>query len=312
MQYTRSIEATNTVRVWRSSFVILSALLICVPSAYGQSRVDKNIVYGMYSGLALLMDVYYPTKTANGYGVIYVAGSAWRVPPSIGEGFQLKEYGAMVAEPLAEAGFTVFVVNHRASPVFTYPAHLEDVQRAVRFMRYHHSDYDIDSLRIGAIGHSSGGHLSSLVGLLPGEGDLSSTDPINRESAKVQAVVAMSAPSNLTARDFPSLSKSLIASFLNGSNASDSMTVYVQASPSSQIGTDAAAFLLIHGDADPQVPFTQSESFHELLEKQGASSKFIPLHGIGHLTPWIITSGQASDVIDFEDITTWLLDQLTR
>ncbi len=73
--------------------------------------------------------------------------------------------------PLVAAGYTVFTVNHRAVPRFQYPAAVEDVQRAVRFIRYHAVDYGIHPNRIGAVGGSSGGHIVSMLGVLDGEGD---------------------------------------------------------------------------------------------------------------------------------------------
>ena len=44
-----------------------------------ESRVEKNVVYAMYGGLALLMDVYHPAKP-NGYGIVRINGSAWQAP----------------------------------------------------------------------------------------------------------------------------------------------------------------------------------------------------------------------------------------
>ena len=70
-------------RIWG----ILVALVLTAPGAashaLAQSRVDKNVVYGMYSGLALLMDIHHP-ENSNGRGVISVAGSAWQAPLTYG------------------------------------------------------------------------------------------------------------------------------------------------------------------------------------------------------------------------------------
>src|ERR1700722_14247182 len=96
-------------------------------SPYGAARVDRNVVYGMYSGLALLMDVYHPQKP-NGYGAILILGSAWASPLDYGAR-QLKnsfqELSPFV-EPLMKAGYTVFAINHRATPRFHSPAQIED------------------------------------------------------------------------------------------------------------------------------------------------------------------------------------------
>jgi len=162
---------------------------------FAQARVDNNVVYGMYSGLGLLMDVYLPAQP-NGIGIVAVQGSGWYSPMRY-DAPQLKGSVRNVAKRFAAAGYTVFAINHRQAPRFRYPAPIEDAQRAVRFVRFHASDYGIASDRIGAWGSSSGGHLVELLGTMDGKGDPSDSDPVNRLSAKVQAVVALFAPSDL-------------------------------------------------------------------------------------------------------------------
>ena len=118
-------------------------------------RVEANVVYGMYSGTALLMDVYQPAQP-NGYGIVYVSGSGWTAPlaydaPPIKSNGQSQQY----SKALAAAGYTVFSVNHRAVPRFRYPAPVEDVQRAVRFVRHQAKRFGIAADRVGAAGGSS-------------------------------------------------------------------------------------------------------------------------------------------------------------
>ena len=105
-------------------------------NAAAQSRVEKNVVYGMFSGTALLMDVLYPARP-NGFGIVFIAGSGWNAPlgysaPPLKESPQVEMY----VPSLLEAGYTVFSITHRATPTFRYPAAVEDAQRAVRFIRH--------------------------------------------------------------------------------------------------------------------------------------------------------------------------------
>lgn len=58
----------------------LSFLMLACAFA-GDSNVQSNVVYGMYSGAALLLDIHRPVKP-NGYGIIYVSGSGWTAPPT--------------------------------------------------------------------------------------------------------------------------------------------------------------------------------------------------------------------------------------
>ena len=164
--------------------------------ASAEERVERNVVFGMYSGLALLMDVYHP-ENPNGYGIVFISGSGWTRELSL-DATPLKESGQedIYAVPLAAAGYTVFGINHRASPRFRHPAHLEDAQRAVRFVRHHAERFGIAPDRIGAMGGSSGGHLVSLLGVLDGAGSSTDASPVNRESARVQVVVARAAPTD--------------------------------------------------------------------------------------------------------------------
>ena len=195
------VRTSGLVTLW----VWISVVLVVQP-LQAQSRVGTNVVYGMYSGLALLMDVYYPEKP-NGHGIVYIVGSGWHAPLSYGA-WQLKEEEGDDARPgaraasLLDAGYTVFVINHRAAPRFRYPAPVEDAQRAVRFIRHHAERYGINPERIGGVGHSSGGHLVAMLGTLDGTGDASDPDLVNRESAKIQCVVALAAPASWRCRTY--------------------------------------------------------------------------------------------------------------
>jgi acetyl esterase/lipase len=97
----------------------------------------------------------------------------------------------MYAKPLLDAGYTVFAIDHRDPPRFHLPAAVEDSQRAVRYIRHHVKEFGIRPERIGAAGGSSGAYLVDMVGVLDGKGDPDDPDPVNRGSAKVQAVVSL-------------------------------------------------------------------------------------------------------------------------
>ena len=244
--------------------------------------MEANVIYGMYSGLALLMDVYHP-RTPNGYGILFVAGSGWTAPLGYdAQPLKQNKESEIYAVPLSEAGYTVFSVNHRSAPRFRYPAPVEDVQRAVRYIRHHASDFGIDPERIGAVGSSSGGHLVSMLGVLDGDGDPRDADPVNRESAKVQCVVATFAPSDLLhiATHIPPL----LGVSLPGERDSDSIEfrLYVEASPISHVSAGDPPFLLMHGDADQVVPFDQSERMASALEQAGVPVKLLRVRGGGH------------------------------
>ena len=262
--------------------VVAAALLAiagCSAQASEPGKVERNVVYGMYSGLALLMDIYYPEEP-NGYGVVFISGSGWTRELSL-DAVQLTATGQedIYAVPLAEAGYTVFNINHRAAPRFRYPAPVEDAQRAVRFIRFNASDFGINPDRIGAMGGSSGAHLASLLGVMDGSPDTTDPGPIGQMSYKVQAVVTRAAPLDL--RDNPSAP---LFGFRENAARGGSVEQRLldEASPIAYVTPDDPPFLLIHGDADPVVPYEWSERMLAALKDAGVESKLIRVEGGGH------------------------------
>ena len=311
--------ANMPTRQLRRARVLLIALLGWAGS-YADHTIEKNVVYGMYSGLALLMDVYRP-EASNGIGLVVIPGSGWEAPLDYSAA-QLKDSYEVQAifgiERITNAGYTAFVINHRATPRFKYPAPIEDAQRAVRFIRYHAETYGIDPARIGAIGGSSGGHLASLLGTLNGDGSPDDSDPINQQSAKVQAVVAV-----YPAVDFLSFETSnpwaggAITSLLGPVNPAwkppplqnpSDFEIYKQASPTNHVSSDDSPFLLIHGDADSVVPFEQSELMKTKLDDAGVEAILIRIpqgdHGRGLI--------QNDDYGHTDKIVQWLDSHVLR
>ena len=267
--------------------VVGLALLALSAPASAQSRVGTNVVYGMYSGTALLLDVHYPAQP-NGFGIIFIPGSGWSAPLGYAAA-PLKESNQveMYVPSLTQAGYTVFAITHRATPTFRYPAPLEDAQRSVRFIRHNAAKYGINPARIGGAGGSSGGHLVSMLGTIGGPGDASDTDPVNRESARLQCIVARAAPLDLL-RMSPSIAKEAVALLLGVRVIEATPKTSVEyktawaASPINHVSPEAAPSLLIHGDVDQTVPFHQSEMMEAALKKAGVPVKLLRIAGGDH------------------------------
>ncbi len=257
----------------------ISVLLVLVftDQSWGQARVEKNIVYGMYSGLALLMDVHRPEKP-NGYGVIFVSGSGWQAPLTYGAvGLKEGQIGTW-GPPLLAAGYTVFAINHRATPRFHYPAAVEDVQRAVRFVRHHSRQFGIDPDRLGAVGGSSGAHLIGLVALLAQAGIPDDLDAVNREPATLQTVVLRAAPT-----DLQKMSHGAVVLFMEQlPTAADGEKLYLAASPITHVSSSSPPVLLLHGDSDDTVPFEQSVAMEGALRRVNVPVKLVRIAGGEH------------------------------
>ena len=287
----------------RSALLALFVMLSAVSFA-AESSVETNVVFATYSGLALLMDVYKPA-TSNGLGIVVINGSGWYRDLGYDANLlkQSQEFRP-ATQKLVTAGYTVFVITHRASPRFHVPDIIEDVQRATRFIRANASRYGIRADRLGALGGSSGGHLVSMLGTLDGKGDPAASDPVERESSKVQCVVAFYPPTDLAKIDTRegtvaiTLATGIRPPSPNAATSSLAVKQYQQASPVTHVTPDDPPFLLIHGDADKTVPFQQSEIMDAALQKAGVAVKLIHVPGAEHGT------GSAGwDKIDWAGLT---------
>jgi acetyl esterase/lipase len=248
------------------------------------ARVEPNVIYGMYSGLALLLDVHRPA-TPNGYGVIFVSGSGWQAPIEYGA-TPLKQNQIPIWGPaLLKAGYTVFALNHRAVPRFHYPGAVEDVQRAIRFVRHHAKDFGIDPAHIGGMGGSSGGHLIALTARLAAPGLAGDPDPVNREAATLQAIVLRATPTDLIAQARADRGGG-VTGFLEvpWSETATAATkkLYATASPATYVAKTSPPTLLIHGDADESVPFEESVAMEARLKKAGVATGLVRVPGGAH------------------------------
>ncbi len=290
----------RTLRIRQSillAAIFFAAILPAQPDL-NAAKVDRNVVFGMYSGLALLMDVYYP-ENPNGYGIIHITGSNWSRRFSYdARMINHNRHVKMQGEALVAAGYTLFSINHRAAPRFTYPAAVEDAQRAVRFIRYHADKYEINPERIGAIGGSSGGHLVCMLGVLDGTEIPADDTPINRMSSKVQCVIANAAPT----------------SFLEGTNG-DSFLGFVrrdrpstieykiaqEASPIFHVSPDDPPILLVHGDADEIVPLWHSQNMYKKLIEMNVVAKLHVVEGGAHGPGLVDTPRWKSEFVSWMD-----------
>lgn len=259
------------------------ALVVLVAFAQGGLRAqptESNVIFGAYSGLALLLDVYKPASS-NGYGIVVIPGSGWHAPLAYSANLlkQSREFSRYIPK-LNEAGYTLFVVTHRAAPRFRFPDAVDDAQRAARFVRANAARYGINKDRIGAFGASSGGHLVSMLGTLDGKGDSDAADTVEKESSKVQCVVALYPVSDPAKVDTPSGIQA-VTSFM-GAPARFDAKRFRDAAPVTHVTADDPPFLLIHGDADKTVPYNQSEAMEAALKKVNVTVKLVRVPGGDH------------------------------
>jgi len=177
-----------------------------------------------------------------------------------------------MGEFLARFGFVAFSVDYRLfkDGQNRWPAQLDDVQRAVRWVRAHAREYGVDPARVGAFGHSAGAQLAALLGM---ENTRDNSDAaLAQYSSRVQAVVDVSGPTDFTqdaagGADF-------LSGFFGGSYA-EHPEVWKEASPVDHVGPGDAPFLIVHGTQDEDVPIAQAEELFEKLHAAGVQASFV-------------------------------------
>lgn len=269
----------------RGALLLLLAMLPATLFAAGKpagAEVERNVIYGMHSGAALLLDVHRPTRS-NGHGVVFIAGSGWQADPGYGARPIKETQVDLWGPPLTAAGYSVFAVNHRGSPGFHYPAALEDVQRAIRFVRANATRYGIDAARLGGLGGSSGGNLIALAAMRAAPGIADDSDAVNREPATLQAIVLRAAVTDL--RNLPTPQGAYyVVSYMETppGDSPAAKALYDAASPVTQVRPGAPPTLLIHGDADALIPYQLSVDMEAALRRAGTPARLINVPGGVH------------------------------
>jgi acetyl esterase/lipase len=238
------------------------------------SQVLKDVPYCNAGGVDQLMDVYFPWKPAGPSPVIlFVHGGGWVAGTKTGTP------GMSYFLDLARRGYTTFSIDYRLAPADIFPANIIDVKCAVRHIRANAKDYNIDPNRIGAWGASAGGHLVALLGTA----DASAGWDVGQytdQSSRVNVVVDMYGVSDFTTEYVVGNVRGLDRMAFGASSPTD--PILAQASPINYITPDDPPFLLLHGDMDPVIPYTQSVVFNDRLQAAGVPSSLIIVHNGGH------------------------------
>jgi acetyl esterase/lipase len=261
----------------------------------------ENVVYGMASGAAMLMDVYQPSNS-NHIGIIVIQGSGFGTFAStsynedgLKDSYANDDYLSKSAKDLVNTGYTIFMINHRFAPIFHYPEIFYDCQRAVRFIRFNASKYGINPQHIGALGHSSGAILAASLGVKDTT-IINAENGIDSVSSKVQAVVTLAAHFNLVDIYRKDASDSVVKSDLVLSILSKFMGElpqikkgefilsgkFADASPISNVTKDDAAFLIYYSDNDPYAPVRQGFDMYHKLQENNVPVRIVLKSKSGH------------------------------
>lgn len=255
---------------------------------YYSCKYLPDVVYAKYGEIERKLQIIVPQR--DGYKfplVIYVQGSAWR---------KQDLYSAIPnLSHIAAKGYVVASVEIRDTDIAQFPAALEDVKCAIRFMRKNAEAYGVDPNRVAVWGNSSGGHLSLMTGLTIGEYN---NGLYSDQSDEVSAVVDFYGITDLLTlgkyndvldHDAPDSPEGL---FIGGS-VKDNVELAKKASPQYQdLDKELPPFLIIHGDSDSIVHVNQGIEMYKSLKEHGQKVLFYKViggeHGPGMWNPQVL------------------------
>lgn len=276
----------NHPRLTHPALAALLLLTGLAPARADEPARLRDVVYGHKFGMALTLDVLKPAKP-NGAGVIYVVSRGFSSDMA---DVDAGTFVADVLKPILDRGYTLFLVCHGSQPKFVVPEIAPDVHRAVRFIRTHAGDHGVDPDRLGIMGISSGGFLALTIGTKGTPGDPDAKDVVDRASSRVRAVAAFAPGTDLV--DYGKAGRTILeygpAMFawhvfgVQGKPRDEQVKGLRELSPLNAVSKETPPTLIVHGDADPLVPYEQSERFAAKLAENGVPHQLVTRKGGGH------------------------------
>ncbi len=280
------------------TFVMLIGLVSCL---FAQEKVDpasvkvlRDIVYKTVGQEQLKLNLFLPLRDGKqGENVpllLWMDSGCWYSPEKPGNG------GFWASAKALEKGFAIASITHRTlGKGYTFPTQIEDVRAAVRYLRSHAKEYGLDPNRFAASGASSGGHLSSMLGVPSKIFDVGE----NLEfSGQVNCVVEFYGPADpnawinnppkeITPCMYMALGAVKSKNKSYADQISDIMPMALKCAPATYVNKDFAPTLILHGVMDRTVPVSQSAIFYEALLKAGVRTQLYinntGVHNIGTL-----------------------------
>lgn len=246
----------------------------------------EDVEYGTGGGMPLKLDIARPLGlTEPAPGLVFIHGGGWAAGN--------KAIYRKFIQSCAEQGYVAVTVGYRFAPAHRFPAQVEDVKCAVRWLRAHADELGLDPERIGAMGHSAGAHLSMMLGVMDAEDGLEGEGGWADQPSKVQCVVSYFGPTDLT-MDEDAVASLAAADVLNlnsirrilenlvGGNDEEHKEMLRQASPITYVNKGDAPMLLLHGTRDVLVPYDQAFQMATALSRAGVPGRVEIILGLGH------------------------------
>jgi acetyl esterase/lipase len=262
----------------------------------GAISTRAGIVYGEAGGQQLMLDVHAPPRRDTPRpAVMLFHGGGWT------HGISGPADMALPARNIAEAGYVAFNVAYRRTgdPTgeFRWPDQLDDAQRAVRWVRANATEYGVDPTRIGAFGHSAGGHLASLLAVRDTRDD---SDPdLAGVSSRVSCTVALAAHMDLLLPYPQEFDRESLRRLLGGT-PDEEPDAYRDASPIAWVDETSAPFLIIHGGADDMNTPEHARTMTTALQDAGVEVIYAEFPDANHFTAadWVVAGPWALAFFD--------------
>ena len=221
----------------------------------GRVSIKEGIVIGEGDGRSLEADIFLPPlEEKNRPAVLFIHGGGWIE----GDRSQLRGYGIL----LARLGFVCMCNSYRLSNESIWPAQIQDVNCAIRYLRANATDLGLDPDRIGVSGNSAGGHLSLMAAATNYDQIFEGEGGSNEVSSKIKAVCAIYPPTTIRQLEMPN---PLENAFLMLMGKEAKKEDYDKASPLNYVTEDYPPCMLIHGSTDSVVRLKDSTKFYEKL-----------------------------------------------
>ncbi|REK15796.1 MAG: alpha/beta hydrolase [Planctomycetota bacterium] len=241
----------------RPSSAFLALSIIALLASTTVSRADEvevdykpDVTYATVGDEELQMDIASPKGLDHPVpGIVVIHGGGWR-------GGKRQDM-ATLAKELAAHGYVAATVSYRLAPTHPFPAQVEDVKAAVRYLRANAKDLNIDPERIGATGGSAGGHLSLMLGTMDSSDGLEGDGGNADQSSKVQAVVNFVGPFNLIMDEYTPTQTAILSAFVGGA-IDEKKEACRLASPVTYVNEGDAPTLSFYGTDDPLIPNDQA------------------------------------------------------
>lgn len=236
-------------------------------------KVEKNIEYGNGGDHPLQLDLYSPKERSHPLpAILFLHGGGWS------SGYrQIYHY---YCTKFAEHGFVAATASYRLSGEAPFPAAVEDVKCAVRWLRANAEKLGIDPNKIAVAGGSAGGHLALMIGYSSDVPELDGKGGGAETSSRVQAVVDLYGPTDFT-DDFAK-SRGEVLRFMGGKKFDEASDAYRLASPVTHVTKDDPPTLILHGSIDSTVPIHQAEILAEKLKAAGVVCEYDRVEGWPH------------------------------